>query len=284
MSNRDIPIHKMSEYFQSKTIFRYYSSNKEHIPTTAYAHKDDYYVLAFIKKGEATFLIDFKEYLLEKNTVFCITPGQVHLPKTFSKITGWFLAVDAMFVREEYKKIFDKLSFLNIKPTLDVATIEELDLCVSLINRRSDDGNEGGIDRIVYNDLISSFIGLIADAYQKEFPVMMVESRAMAITSQFRELLSANFQKMKRPNEYASQLNISVVYLNEAVKKTTGYSVQGSILNEVIIQAKRLLYYTSLSIKEVALQLGYEDWAYFTRIFTKATGMSPSLFRKRYRD
>ena len=64
----------------------------------------------------------------------------------------------------------------------------------------------------------------------------------MEITSQFKTILSSNYQTMKRPNQYASQMRISSIYLNEAVKTTTGFSVRDCIQNEIVIQAKRLLY------------------------------------------
>ncbi|MCD8194276.1 MAG: helix-turn-helix domain-containing protein [Tannerellaceae bacterium] len=51
---------------------------------------------------------------------------------------------------------------------------------------------------------------------------------------------------------------------------------------EIILQAKRLLYYTTMNIKEIAHTLGYEDHAYFTRLFTKVADMSPGQFRKKY--
>ena len=51
-----------------------------------------------------------------------------------------------------------------------------------------------------------------------------------------------------------------------------------------MMEAKRLLYYTELSIKEISNQLGYTDHSYFSRFFRKATGMSASYFRKQYRE
>ncbi|MEA4846136.1 MAG: helix-turn-helix domain-containing protein, partial [Clostridiaceae bacterium] len=107
-------------------------------------------------------------------------------------------------------------------------------------------------------------------------------NRYADITSRFKSLLSANYKSVKRPSQYASKLNISPVYLNEAVKKTTGISASNCIRDEIVIQAKRLLFYTKISVKEIAQELGYADWTYFTRFFTKAVGISPSYFRKQY--
>ena len=89
---------------------------------------------------------------------------------------------------------------------------------------------------------------------------------------------------MKSPSEYANALNMSSAYLNEVVKDATGITVSEYIRNEIIIRAKRLLYYTNMSIKDIAIDLGYEDWAYFSRIFSKATNMPPTEFRAKYRE
>lgn len=79
----------------------------------------------------------------------------------------------------------------------------------------------------------------------------------------------------------ASMLNISPVYLNEVVKEVTGMSASSYIRNEMVLQAKRMLVYTGLSVKEISNRLGIEDCAYFSRLFTRTTGLPPSLFRQK---
>ena len=285
MKTPNIPLHKMPEKFQDEKVFLRYvdeyslisHANNEFKPID-YAHKDDYYLFLFMKVGEAKMLIDFKEHVIREKTILCIFPGQVHSPVSFSKFCGYFLAVDAMFVKDEYKKVFEKLSFLNIKPILDRKSIDELNSCISLVVEKID-AEKQSLEQNVLYDLVSAYIGMIAEAYQKGFPAIK-NNRAITIITQFKALLSANYQTMKRPSQYAAELNISAAYLNEVVKKTTGSSVSDCILNEIVIQAKRLLFYTNLSVKEIALNLGYEDWAYFTRLFTKAARQTPSQFRK----
>lgn len=70
-------------------------------------------------------------------------------------------------------------------------------------------------------------------------------------------------------------LHISPVYLNEVVKNVTGESVGRYIRNEIVLRAKRMLVYTTHNIGEIACELGFDDYAYFTRLFTKQTGMNP---------
>lgn len=80
---------------------------------------------------------------------------------------------------------------------------------------------------------------------------------------------------------YAEEAGISENYLSRLVKQSTGRSV-GAWIDIVRIQrAKRLLSSTSLSIIDIAASVGVEDQSYFSRLFKKETGITPSSFRKK---
>ena len=106
--------------------------------------------------------------------------------------------------------------------------------------------------------------------------------RHLEITLAFKELFSEEKQINRNVSYYAEALHISPVYLNEVIKDITGMSVSKYIQNELMLRAKRMLVYTSLRISEISIHLGIDDCAYFTRLFTKAVGMSPTCFRKKY--
>ena len=78
-------------------------------------------------------------------------------------------------------------------------------------------------------------------------------------------LLEKNYSKLKRPGDYAQKLNISAPYLNECIKNATGHSVSQHIQDRIILEAKRLLYHSDKSVKEIATELGFDDlsqWIY----------------------
>ena len=80
---------------------------------------------------------------------------------------------------------------------------------------------------------------------------------------------------------YAQVAGISENYLSRLVKQSTGRSV-GAWIDIVRIQrAKRLLSSTNLSIIDIAASVGVEDQSYFSRLFKKETGITPSAFRKK---
>lgn len=137
----------------------------------------------------------------------------------------------------------------------------------------------------ILHSLASACIGMIAEIYQANEPELTQQgSRPEMITRQFRKLLNESYKTRKNPSQYASALCISLSYLNEVVKAVSGFPVSYWIHHEIILEAKRLLYYSDLSIKEIAFSLGYEDHAYFSRLFTKVTGISAVAFRRRYRE
>lgn len=185
-----------------------------------------------------------------------------------------------MLVKSEHKEILERSIIAGYTPMPDEDTINALKNCAAIIYKRLK-SNRQSIGQQILHDLLSAYIGMIAEVYQKESAIPTKNQPAI-ITSQFKSLLSENYKSLKRPSQYAEKLNITSAYLNECVKKITGLTASDWIQNEITLQAKRLLFYTNLNVKEIALQLGYEDWAYFTRLFAKTTNLSPTRFRKEY--
>ena len=91
--------------------------------------------------------------------------------------------------------------------------------------------------------------------------------------------LNENFHELKTPQQYALKLNISASYLNTICKEIYDTSVSDIIKERVILEAKRLLVHTDLSVSEISYKLGFSDNSYFGRYFKKSMGISPEKFR-----
>ncbi|MDR2563895.1 MAG: AraC family transcriptional regulator [Prevotellaceae bacterium] len=275
-----IPVHKANQLYPGEIAVLRNHCEAEQLPIINYAHRDDYYVFIFMEKGEVKFMIDFAELQASGAGVLCILPGQVHLPLERTDLQGWFLAVDAMLISDENKSTFEKVSFLKHQPKLTADNVCELKYCAETMWRRLQRGEQFTKNSVV-KSLLLTYIDMIAEIHQKGLPAE-ANDRCGVITSQFKTLLSTNYKTVKSPSQYAQQLNLSPVYLNEAVKKTTGLNVSDCIRKEIVTQAKRLLFYTDMCVKEIALELGYHDYAYFSRMFTRSSTLSPVQFRRKY--
>lgn len=240
-------------------------------------HMSDYGVFYLIQKGRFSIWVDFAEVIIDGPALFYILPRQVKFMTSESYLEGWTLTVDPVLIDKGLFDIFEKEIFY---PTPINASLEIT-------------GNLGSLIKILHSvrqsnlhvlnlqrHLANSCLGLFASAYsqnnaRRQYP----DNRQFQITQQFFERLRKGWQKEKSPAYYAETMNISLNYLNGCIKAITNNSISYWIQLEVIQQAKRMLYHSSFSVKEIAHELGFEDTAYFTRLFTKVTGKSPRQFR-----
>jgi len=98
----------------------------------------------------------------------------------------------------------------------------------------------------------------------------------------FSTILEQNYKTIHSVTEYAKRLGISPKSLTKNFQKIGAQTPSDIIKNRIIIEAKRQLIYTKQSVKEIAYSLGFNDSAYFSRYFSKATSKSPLQFRKDY--
>lgn len=95
----------------------------------------------------------------------------------------------------------------------------------------------------------------------------------------FQKLLEAHFSDEKSVHFYAARLNISPETFSKKIKAQLGKLPSVLIQERVVLESKKLLHLTYLSVKEVALKLNFADEHYFSRYFKKNVGVSPSEFR-----
>ncbi|TXK49245.1 AraC family transcriptional regulator [Pontibacter qinzhouensis] len=247
-------------------------------------HRDDHYIFIFQQIGNGRFMVDFEEVVLHDCAVYCLLPGQVHQGIAAHQSTGWFMAVETMLVSDAYRAVFEENVLLYEPVPLTIEEATTLSKCLGLLSETCGQEHKPPFHLPVIQALADACIGMFASAYlQREEQNTGAGTRLSMITRQFRKLLFRNFKTMKSPATFASALNLSPAYLNEAVKKTTGFPVSYWVHQQIIMEAKRLLYYTQLSVKEIAFALGYEDHTYFSRLFRKVAGQSPGQFRQAYR-
>lgn len=246
-----------------------------------YAHQDDYYIFGLIESGECHICIDFKDHYLSQGETIFIQPGQVHYFVEANNFEAFMLIADNSLVSNADKRMFDEYSIATTPFSLSDGQQKELKQIAAILSDRMEHTTDERAKGIIKN-LSAAFIGIIAETIQNTNPWQAtVSKRHLEIILKFRDLLAMDICNDRRPSYYASQLNISSVYLNEVVKSVTGMSASRYIQSEIILQAKRLLIHSNYTIQEIAERLGVDDYAYFSKLFTKATGVSPSLFRRR---
>ncbi|MDD2541226.1 MAG: helix-turn-helix transcriptional regulator [Desulfuromonadaceae bacterium] len=104
-------------------------------------------------------------------------------------------------------------------------------------------------------------------------------TRTLCIWNRFNSLIEQKFKTEHAVSYYASELGLSSRKLGEVVKLYTGKYVSDVIDERQITEAKRLILFSTRTIKEIAFELGFEEHSYFSKVFKKLTGSSPSDFK-----
>ena len=95
----------------------------------------------------------------------------------------------------------------------------------------------------------------------------------------FEALLEQHFLAHWAVSDYAAALSITPTHLSRLTRSATGHAASQLILERIIREARRNLVYTNLPVATIAFALGFNDPAYFSRLFAAATGVSPRRFR-----
>ncbi|CAM2927593.1 AraC family transcriptional regulator [Chryseobacterium flavum] len=109
-----------------------------------------------------------------------------------------------------------------------------------------------------------------------------IPGNELDIFRDFSRYLEIHFREKHHVADYAALLHIAPKTLTHKFKSLNLDSPNQFIINRILLEAKRLLFYTDKPVKEIAYDLGYEDPAYFNRLFTNKTGSTPANFKKNY--
>jgi AraC family transcriptional activator of pobA len=104
-------------------------------------------------------------------------------------------------------------------------------------------------------------------------------SRAEEHFAHFCRLIEDEYTKHHTVTHYAGQIGLSAAHLNVLCRRAAGRSALELIHQRLLLEAKRNLVYTSMTVNVVSYALGFADPAYFTRFFKRATGLAPKDFR-----
>jgi len=243
------------------------------------SHRHDSHSFFLLERGTVHIEIDFEKYVITAPSLIYIHPDQVHRTTAFDNMTVCSWAITNENLHPEYLKLLEDIT--PAKPLiLDAETFsvfsEAVALFIKFAERKSD-----RLYHSMLKDSCNGLVALVASRYLDLAKPSDKLSRFEVVNKTFRELLEQNYTTIKRPAEYAERLNITTAYLNECVKNTTGHPVSYHIQQRVILEAKRLLYYSDRSVKEIAMDLGYDDYPYFSRLFSKVTRMTALAFRNK---
>ena len=126
--------------------------------------------------------------------------------------------------------------------------------------------------------LSGALIGLVARELVQDAKLPSGTTKS-SLFQRFEVLLEQHFLQHWTVSDYAAALSVTPTHLSRLTRSATGQSASHVILDRILREARRNLVYTNLPISTIAYALGFNDPAYFSRLFSGATGLSPRGFR-----
>jgi AraC family transcriptional regulator, transcriptional activator of pobA len=248
-------------------------------------HRHNYYEIIFFNKAGGYHEIDFRQFDITADTIHFISPEQVHLLRRKKDVTGFVLSFtsDLLLSISSGQPFLSQFSFFTTECTqpLIIFNSQNRNQFLKII---ADIENEFLSDNENKKQMLALLIGQLLLFCKRNYPEKESLTPGRNLTSRFMELINAEYRKYKSVSEYADLLHITSGHLNDTVQKQSGRTASELIHDRIVLEAKRLLYHSNHSVKEIAAQLNYEDPSYFTRFFKTHTGKTPEQFRKDIRE
>jgi len=249
--------------------------------------RNNYYSLIWVIEGNGKLKTDFSEYNFEQNSLFAFSPYQ---PFMFSSnlIKGIAIYFHSDFFcihKHQTEVTCNGVLFNNIYqlPFISVDKILQNTLNKIIEQIKSEMQNPG----LAQYELLISFMKIFlisASRSKTEQQPKAIQSKEgnkePVILQNLKEAIEKDFKSKHTPKDYAVLLNISPNALAKITKNHFNKTLTNLITERIIIEAKRELYLTNKSIKEVAYELGYDDEYYFSRVFKKNVNIPPQVYRE----
>jgi len=249
--------------------------------------RNNYYSLIWVKEGIGKLKTNFSEYNFEKNSLFSFAPYQPFmLSCTSVKGVAIYFHSDFFCIHKHQTEVTcNGVLFNNIYQKPFFLVDEELeDMLDKVIGQIKTEIQRPGLAQY---ELLISFMKIFlisasrAKAQQQPESIPLSTTRKEPfILQNLKEAIEKDFRSKHTPQDYAILLNISSNALARIAKTHFNKTLTNLITERIIIEAKRELYLTNKSVKEVAYELGYDDEYYFSRFFKKNVNISPQAYRE----
>ena len=259
-------------------------------------HVHTFYEIIWFQEAGGVHTVDFTDYEIQANSLCFLSPGQVHRFDGKTRHKGIQLKFCTDFMRDEngdediflkYNvfNAFDKSPFVVIRDEHVAKELEKVIWRMQEEERHSLGGCPTCND-FAHMDMLRALVRIFliyVHRYGQRLGVEKLDTMKPShrLFVQFRRKVEQNYRTLHTVGEYADLLNVSSKTLSNSVLECSKKTPLAFINDRIILEAKRLLQFTDLMVKEVAYKLGYDDPSYFVKFFKRQTGELPTKLRTR---
>lgn len=243
-------------------------------------HKHEFEELIIGIEGQLEHFIDFKNISIDAPFVSFVTQGKVHriIPRPVNgKCEMWGLRFKSEFIPET---TFQLYAYYHDHATFQLENKAAFRRMTTVCEIIQDEMQQDNPDYSVVRHLLSALFMMIESERNKIAPENTQMNSQNTTLNNFLRILEDNYHRPMGVDFYAEKLFMSPRNLNLICKNIMQQTVTEIIETRKLIEAKNQLIHTDKNISEIGFDLGYNEKAYFTNVFKRRTGQTPTEFRK----
>lgn len=240
-------------------------------------HRHDYEEIIIVTNGSPQHFIDFNKETIQPPLVIYVAQGKIHHFIPDDHTEGWAIRYKNEFIPQSRFHFYSNFSD-NINYPLDTGTCMSWlnTLCTMMLEEHKKPQPELNTIKYLLLALLSK---LEAEGKHRFRQETNANNTQLVTFNSFLKILEDNYKRPEGVEFYAEKMNMSVRNLNLVCQSIFNKSVSEIVETRKLIEARQLLINTELSVSEIGYELGYNEKAYFSRVFTKKTGLTPTEFR-----
>lgn len=248
--------------------------------TPSLPHRHTYEEIIIVNTGSPTHVIDFNRQAITPPVVIYVAQGKIHQFLPDNQTEGWAIRYANEFIPESSFHYYSNFAEALYYPLQQQGCLNKFNtLCEMML----DEYSASHPDMNMIKHLLLALLSRLETEAGSKNRLKNETSNVNTQVATFNSFLAILDQHYKRPagvEFYAHKLNMSVRNLNLICHAVFNKSVSEIIEARKLTEARQLLAGSSMSVSEIGYELGYNEKAYFTRVFTKKTGVTPTKFRQ----
>lgn len=241
-------------------------------------HRHNYEEIIIVTAGHPQHFIDFNKAPIDPPKVIYVAQGKIHQFLPDKNTLGWAIRYKNEFIPDTNFHFYSKFED-NINYALQSAGC--LDKLNTLCEMMLDEYNASPPDFVIIKHLLAALLAKLESESRQQFTQKNNGAGTQLLSfNNFLKILEQHYKRPEGVQFYADKMNMSVRNLNLTCQAIFSKSVSEIIETRKLIEARQLLINTHLSVSEIGYELGYNEKAYFSRVFHKKTGLTPTEFRQ----
>jgi AraC family transcriptional regulator, transcriptional activator of pobA len=249
----------------------------EQLNTPLPPHRHDAEEVVILTHGKAVHFIDFRKEELTAPVIIYVAMGKMHQFIPDQGTRGWVIHYSNEFIPQTNFQFYSNfLEKNNYRLNEDYCSTTLQSLCEIMLKEYQMEQP----DFLLIKHLLSAVLSKLEAESKTKYLDVKASNHVQLITfNNFLKILEYNYRRNEGADFYAEKMNMSTRNLNLISQSVFGKSISDIIETRKMIEARTLLLNTGLSVSEIGYEVGYNEKSYFSRVFRKRTGVTPTDFR-----